>query len=142
VTDYLLLLADALRDELLSSADVTGAVGTRIMPHGTGNNPSYEYITYALPIGDTPHHGIGFNESAYDVVRFQVDNWATTWTAAAQTNGYIRECLEGATVGVTGWGIPRFEGEGRNIQDEEIEGVRVFRGISRFKAVLAGTNVS
>jgi hypothetical protein len=78
-----------------------------------------------------------------NTVRLQVDCFHTTWPGCATLQNHICECLEGAILTVTGAGTPRLEGEGSTIVDEEVTaGVRVFRGISRYKAVLAGVNVS
>jgi len=145
-TGYVLYMAKALRNKLISDSDITGTVGTgssaRIMPYGAGKNTAYPYIVYTMPLADQPIHGIGFNGPAANVVRFQVDCYAATWTSCATLQDSIYECLEGAVLTVTGAGTPRVEGEGSTIVDEEIEGVRVFRGISRYKAVLAGVTVS
>jgi len=138
---FVLAFADALRDELLADSGVTGAGVTKVFPQGTGHNPAFPYITYAF-ITDSPRHGLGFNDPAYRMLRFQVDGYAETWTEAATTLDAVVTCLDGATLTVTGWGVPRLEGEGSVIVNEEVEGIPVYRSISRYKAVLAGTNVT
>lgn len=147
-TGYVLYMAKALRNKMTADSGITNLVGgtgssARIGPYGAAQYAAYPYILYSLPISDQPVHGIGFNGPASNVVRLQVDCYAATWTACAGLQNEIYECLEGATLTVTGAGTPRLEGEGSTIVDEEVtEGVRVFRGISRYKAVLAGVSVS
>lgn len=143
-TGYVLYMAKALRRKLRADSGITGIVGSTggIYPYGAARNPAYPHILYAVPVSDQPVHGIGFNGPAGNVVRLQVDCFAATWTACAGLQNEIYECLEGATLTVTGAGTPRLEGEGSTIVDEDIEGVRVFRGISRYKALLAGVSVS
>ncbi len=146
-TGYILYTAKALRRKLLADSDISGSVkvtgsAARIAPYGSAQFSTYPYILYSLPISDQPVHGMPFNGPAMNTVRLQVDCFHTTWTSCATLQNHIYECLEGAVLTVTGAGTPRLEGEGSTIVDEDIQGVRVFRGISRYKAVLAGVSVS
>jgi hypothetical protein len=126
---------------LLNDSGVTGIVGSRVYT-GIPQNPAFEYIRLDIPLSDNPSHGLGFNEPASNVVRFQVNSYATTWTDAATLQDAVFECLEGATVSISNWGEPRIEGEGSTILNEEVEGIKVFNGMSRFRALLTADLVS
>lgn len=138
---YILAFTTGIRNHLLADSGVTGIVGNRVYV-GMPQNPAFEYIRLDIPLSDSPIHGLGFNEPATNKVRFQVNCYATTWTNAATLQDEVFESLEGATISISNWGEPRIEGEGSTIEDEEIDGVQAFVGISRYRALLAPDSVT
>jgi|GEM_PF-4713972 len=141
MTGHLSATRIAVRSHLLADAGVSAEVDSRVYS-GRPKNPTLPYIIVdVLPALD--FHGLGFNEPAYKKVRVQIMTVGVTQTEAEKVMDAVMVALDGATIDVTGWGTPRFEGYyGPFTQEEEIEGVRHYYTIKRWEAVYAGVNVS
>ena len=134
---YFLAFEDAVRAALKADDGMKAIVGStpRVYQPETADDPTYPYAT-AGGIPGRAKHLLGIHEPYAADARVQVEGLAKTRTECAQLLDAVFACLEGTLITVTGWGQPRLEDEGERINRETIKGVRVYRGIARFKGFL------
>ena len=126
--------------KLLSVSAVTTFFGRRIAPPGMVDK-QMPYIT-VLEAGNKPRHGLGHNQPSSHDQRVTVWAHGRTYAEALDGKAIVEAALEGATVAVTGWGTPRFEGIGIPVRDYEESDIRFYVGGAKYRLVLAGQTVS
>lgn len=122
-----------------ANAGIVAQVSTRVYAQGTKINATLPCVTYAFPLSDVSAHVFGSNAVASEAVTFQVDAWGRTYTEAVAVLDAVIAACDGMVLTVTGWGTPRLTGLGGTILTEELDGVLVYRGMRRYRALLAGT---
>jgi hypothetical protein len=133
-------LATALVTAIKADSGIHTVAEDRIYPMGSIVNPTYPYLTYVLPLADRPRHVYAGNSPVSEDVWFQVDGWAATYSSCVDVMDAVIAALDGKTLTITSWGVPRLEATGgMAISDYEIDGVKYWRGMRRYRAILAGT---
>ena len=88
-------IESALFSYLSTKAEVTAAVGTRILREIAPEGAIYPFMTYTV-VGDVPEHHMG-GASGLTNVTMQIDVWAETFGEAVSLSEVIRNVLDGFT---------------------------------------------
>jgi hypothetical protein len=137
VADWAGPLAAAVRNLLITDPTVK-AITIRVYPMGSADNPAYPYITYVCPLTDRQEYCYAVSDPQLNIVRLQVDVWATTYTGAVALYDAVFACLGKAEVTVSGWGTAKlFPDVAGGVISEEVGGTKIWRGMRRYWVMLA-----